>query len=579
MRSETRNTASQEQTHPREPAWMTQAKAEGLLPSEAKAVSEGSRPWPVVLLTAFGAWLAGLPLLAMIGLTFGDWLVRGEGGLIVLGLLFASGAVVMLRANLASYFFEQLAVPMMWAGVAAMAWGMSRFLPPVAWASFLALSFLTAALLLSHSSLAWLRTLLGASSVAMLFFAFSFAGRYYGESQDSQAFAIHMSPWLTVHLLGVAWGLWYYLGHRHALRSESFLAQSLPAFATGWVLMVLVALAWFSGSTFLLGNVFGAGELPREVARPWALHSLSVNALFQSVFSAGLAVWAGWCLMVWFSGLNVTSSQREQASVASWGVCAVLAMLCWVLPMLGAVLLIAALALRSQRYRLATFAAMISAWIMGSFYYQLSLPLATKAVILVGVATVLAGLAYWAHRLQRSLQSSKNVVSVAAAASWKKPVLLLCSAVLTLGIANTSIWQKEQLIAQGKPVFVRLAPRDPRSLMQGDYMALNFALPERASDMTLAGALRPLAVGKLALTGVLDIERIARPGDAIAQGETIIELTPKDGRWTLVSDAWFFKEGNAERWEQARYGEFRVMPNGKALLVGMTNEKLQPIKD
>jgi uncharacterized membrane-anchored protein len=45
----------------------------------------------------------------------------------------------------------------------------------------------------------------------------------------------------------------------------------------------------------------------------------------------------------------------------------------------------------------------------------------------------------------------------------------------------------------------------------------------------------------------------------------------------LVSDAWFFQEGDGERWEAARYGEFRVMPDGRALLVGLADVQLKAI--
>ena len=58
---------------------------------------------------------------------------------------------------------------------------------------------------------------------------------------------------------------------------------------------------------------------------------------------------------------------------------------------------------------------------------------------------------------------------------------------------------------------------------------------------------------------------------------TTSALTPKDGNWVLVSDAWFFKEGEAARWEKARYGEFRVLPDGRALLVGMRGPELEKL--
>jgi uncharacterized membrane-anchored protein len=125
-------------------------------------------------------------------------------------------------------------------------------------------------------------------------------------------------------------------------------------------------------------------------------------------------------------------------------------------------------------------------------------------------------------------------------------------------------------------VFVELAPVDPRSLMQGDYMRLNFNLPRDGLDglMTLR---RPHVVARRDARGVAALLRLD-DGTPLAADEMRIELTPKDGRWILVSDAWFFKEGQAERWSAAKYGEFRVDDTGRALLVGMADAQLRPIR-
>jgi uncharacterized membrane-anchored protein len=66
-------------------------------------------------------------------------------------------------------------------------------------------------------------------------------------------------------------------------------------------------------------------------------------------------------------------------------------------------------------------------------------------------------------------------------------------------------------------------------------------------------------------------------GTPLAVDEMRIELTPKNGTWVLVSDAWFFREGEADRWSRAKYGEFRVDPAGKALLVGLRGPELAPL--
>ncbi len=59
----------------------------------------------------------------------------------------------------------------------------------------------------------------------------------------------------------------------------------------------------------------------------------------------------------------------------------------------------------------------------------------------------------------------------------RKWLILLC-ALLILAVVNFSIWQNEQLIKDGETVLLELAPVDPRSLMQGDYMALRFAMAD-----------------------------------------------------------------------------------------------------
>ena len=148
-----------------------------------------------------------------------------------------------------------------------------------------------------------------------------------------------------------------------------------------------------------------------------------------------------------------------------------------------------------------------------------------------------------------------------------------------LAVANVGIWQKQQLIEHGRPVFVELAPVDPRSLTQGDYMQLAYRLPDAASQRHLAPAAkvsRPRVVARLDDRGIARIDRLA-DGTSLAAGELLIELTPKGGRWVIVSDAWFFREGEAQRWQRARYAEFRVAPDGRALLVDLRGPSLEKL--
>src|SRR5690606_32470126 len=153
-----------------------------------------------------------------------------------------------------------------------------------------------------------------------------------------------------------------------------------------------------------------------------------------------------------------------------------------------------------------------------------------------------------AHRRQGGAPVGQGVPLQRGPALW-----IAAAALATLAVANQGIWQKERLIAEGEPLFVQLAPVDPRSLVQGDYMRLAFSLPPGADALPPPlSAERFFVVARRDPRGVAQLLRYARAGEPLAAGELRIELTPREGRWTLVSDAWFFREGDAQRWEAAR---------------------------
>ncbi|HEX7554150.1 MAG TPA: GDYXXLXY domain-containing protein, partial [Geothrix sp.] len=69
-------------------------------------------------------------------------------------------------------------------------------------------------------------------------------------------------------------------------------------------------------------------------------------------------------------------------------------------------------------------------------------------------------------------------------------LILLVTAAVVLVMVNYSIWQREQLISSGRTVLLELAPVDPRSLMQGDYMALRFKVASEAFPLVKVEGMR-----------------------------------------------------------------------------------------
>ena len=78
-----------------------------------------------------------------------------------------------------------------------------------------------------------------------------------------------------------------------------------------------------------------------------------------------------------------------------------------------------------------------------------------------------------------------------------RKTILILTALGILASINFNIYQREQLLSNGRVVLLELAPVDPRSLMQGDYMALRFGVANQA----FAGKdLQTLDDGHLVLT-------------------------------------------------------------------------------
>ena len=152
--------------------------------------------------------------------------------------------------------------------------------------------------------------------------------------------------------------------------------------------------------------------------------------------------------------------------------------------------------------------------------------------------------------------------------------ILLLTLVIVLAVINIEIFRKERLVRDGESVLLELAPRDPRSLMQGDYMVLRYRVAE---DATSAVAHLP-DDGQLVVAledGVAVFRRI-HDGGALAQDERLLRFRRRNGL-SLGAESYFFEEGSAGIFAAARYGELRVAADGSSVLVGLRDDNREPL--
>ena len=172
---------------------------------------------------------------------------------------------------------------------------------------------------------------------------------------------------------------------------------------------------------------------------------------------------------------------------------------------------------------------------------------------------------------------------------------------LILVVMTMNIIKYETHLTTGKTVLLALAPVDPRGFMQGDYMALSYALERDISDAMRSK--HPHSTQD-ELGSELDVEldefdtdfRIYEPSDGyvivkiddnnvghfvrLADSNSREELTKselpiyyriRNGSVQLATNAFFFQEGHAEAFEAAEYGLFRVNDKGEPLLTEMVD--------
>jgi uncharacterized membrane-anchored protein len=171
-----------------------------------------------------------------------------------------------------------------------------------------------------------------------------------------------------------------------------------------------------------------------------------------------------------------------------------------------------------------------------------------------------------------------------------RSVIALAWGVAVLAIVGYSIAAKEELLDSGKVTYLELAPVDPRSLMQGDYMALRFSIandarPDMESDKPAEGSgsrRKRLATADGYIVAALDPDSVSHykrldDGSPLAPGEILLRYRVRKGQVKFATNAYFFEEGTAKRYQQARYGEFRVAPDGELLLTGLRDKALKPL--
>lgn len=211
-------------------------------------------------------------------------------------------------------------------------------------------------------------------------------------------------------------------------------------------------------------------------------------------------------------------------------------------------------------------------------YYDLLWSLLHKSITLALLGLLTLTVTY---AIARRSHISDESDSWAGRNFWRRSFLLLLAViVLQFGFLAYKTASSERLLRTGTSVKLELAPVDPRSMLQGDYVTLNYsisALPEgSASELESRGSGRQKV--KVVLVkdsrGVHTFSRLFKEGEILGPDEIAINgITSGWGTVYYGIETYFVPEGTGLEVERnARFAHIRVSANGNALLERLSKE-------
>ncbi|CAM3791686.1 GDYXXLXY domain-containing protein [Litorimonas haliclonae] len=157
-------------------------------------------------------------------------------------------------------------------------------------------------------------------------------------------------------------------------------------------------------------------------------------------------------------------------------------------------------------------------------------------------------------------------------------IIILITTAFIAWLFGSQIIALNKVRDDGQTVYLDLRPVDPRALMLGDYMRLRYTeerVPEGRDidDLPPKGAF-VMTLNENNVGSFSHLDSKAK----ISSNEVRFNYTRTNRSLTFGAPRFYFENGTAQTYENARYGVFKVSPAGKAILVNLADEKFKTLR-
>lgn len=522
-----------------------QLKSKGVVAGDAPKGNGGDliNLWYVRVLQGFAGWLAAVFMLGFLGFGVAG-LFEYPAATMLLGVVMNASVYVFFKTKNNSDFFEQMVLAFSLTGQFLFAFGLME--------------------LFGFKERQWL-VMIGLYQVVLVFIMQNYLHRF-------------LSTWFAI--IALFWGFEYLV--------YSGLGSALVAGLFAWIW--LTKAGWEAEKDFYepIGYALGVALLQLNIQSQFWLFDLMHHRHVESSWMMLNAPWVSATLnsviLIYF--VSKVVKEREIALSSNTGKLIVLGtvlLLFSALPVIGlsSALLVLLLGFSRQRIILMVMGGLALVGFVGWYYYSLNETLLFKSIVLIVIGLVLLVGYVVLHKVtnqsikksDQSLHTEKGGLT----GRLQKMAAAITMILSLLGV-NHAIWNKEQLLDNGQSVFLELAPVDPRSLMQGDYMRLRFDLANKISSAQALKQTEETAKDGQIIVDV-DAQGIGTfnalsVGQDLASNQIKMQYRTRKNRIQFATNAFFFQEGDAGLFNAARFGEFKVDESGELLLKAMYDKDL-----
>lgn len=497
-------------------------------------------PWYIKTMQGFAGWIAALFMLAFVGSIFGSLFFNDNEILLgVGGFGCCIAAFFIFKSKGQANFYEQLALAVSLCGQFMLAWALFDFFSLRETSAFILLACFQAALALLMPN--FLHRLL--------------------------------SSWFA--MIALFWGL----NQQGIFGLDSAIAAAL--FTLIWIKEV----SWYKYQSILVPISFGLAISLVQFSAHFLFRNeltdffINEDASLLQQYSPlmGRSILALTCIYLVVSILNEQKIKLFSRSglISLAGITMLLAASMPIAGLSSAILIVMVGFFR-QRVTLMALGVIALISFISWYYYNLAETLLVKSIYLFSLGSLLL-LTLWG--LSRLTQQTKAVTTTPQNTDKRtlRKMLMLGSVCIVLTCININIYQKETLIREGTTVALELAPVDPRSLMQGDYMRLRYQIGnqvhKQASENKITDGYAVVELNNHDVAKFIELApQVLMTDLPLQSNQLLLQFRIRGGKLKFATNAFFFEEGSAEKYEHAKYGEFKVNNKGEMLLVSLRDK-------